>query len=394
MKRSMCRAAVVAASVVGGQALAEPMQVALLQEAILSGKTTMELRLRGEYVDFETTPETDAQTLRTVLGYRTGDYQGVNAFVEFENVSTLGNGEYNSGTTGAGNRQTQYGLIPDPALTQLNQAYLDGYGVRFGRQKIIYDNARFIGDVGWRQNDQVFDAVSVGSSKLADGLTLNAAYLKRVHNIFGASRRVEAPLLNLRYAAYAPARVSAFYYAVDEEDAPATSWQHVGARLDGKAAGLLYELAYAEQSDYADATAAGTPEASYYDAQLGYTFGPVTLKAQYEVLEQGFRTPLATLHAFNGWADRFLTTPAAGLEDTALWLTANVAGFGLVLAAHDFQAEASAAEYGRELDVSVSRALTGKLTGLLKAAYFDADGSVAGFSNDTTKVWLQLHYKM
>ena len=27
------------------------------------------------------------------------------------------------------------------------------------------------------------------------------------------------------------------------------------------------------------------------------------------------QTPLATLHAFNGWADMFLTTPANGLQD-------------------------------------------------------------------------------
>ena len=27
------------------------------------------------------------------------------------------------------------------------------------------------------------------------------------------------------------------------------------------------------------------------------------------------QTPLATLHAFNGWADKFLSTPANGLRD-------------------------------------------------------------------------------
>jgi len=31
---------------------------------------------------------------------------------------------------------------------------------------------------------------------------------------------------------------------------------------------------------------------------------------------------------------------------------------------------------------------------LLKVASFNADGSVPGFLNDTTKVWLQFAYKM
>lgn len=369
-------------------------EVAVLQQALADGKASLQLRLRGEHVDYDTTPETDAETLRTVLGYRTGAYHGVNAVLEFENVSALGNGDYNSGTSGFGNGKTQFGLIPDPALTQFNQYYLEGYGLRLGRQKIIYDNARFIGDVGWRQNDQTFDAASFSHTGGVQGLTVNAAWLTRVNNIFGVTRAVQAPLVNLRYAAWPQARLSLFHYAVEEETAPASSWQHSGARVDGTLAQFLYELSYARQSDYADATAAGTPDANYHDVQLGYRIGPVTVKLQQEVLEKGFKTPLATLHAFNGWADRFLATPADGLEDRALWVNAAVSGFGLVLAGHDFRAETGGGRYGREVDLSVSHALQPKLTLLLKAARFEAEGSVAGFGNDTGKAWLQVDYRM
>jgi hypothetical protein len=394
MKRSVIFSAVILANAVVAEAQAEPMEVALLQEAIFSGKTSLDLRLRGEYVDYETTPETDAETLRTVLGYRTGDYHGVKAFLEFENVSTLGNGEYNSGTTGYGNRQTQYGLINDPALTQINQAFLEGYGLKFGRQKIIYDNARFIGDVGWRQNDQTFDAVSFANGSWVKDLTLSAAWLKRVHNISGVTRRVEAPLANIRYAAFPQARASVFYYGVDEEDAPTTSWQHAGARVDGEIAGFLYELSFADQKDYADSKATAVPDASYTDIQLGYKFGPVTVKAQQETLEKGFKTPLATLHAFNGWADRFLATPANGLVDTAIKLSAKVADFTFVLEGHDFQSEEKDDDFGQEVDASISKPLTSKLTVLLKYAEFNSDGTVASFTNDTRKAWLQFAYKM
>jgi hypothetical protein len=364
-----------------------------LHTALHGGKATLELRLRAEYVDFETTPETDAETLRTVLGYRSGDFHGASAYLEFENVSSLGNGDYYSGNTGAGNNKAQFGTIADPALTQVNQSYLEAFGLRAGRQRIVYDNARFIGDVAWRQNDQVFDAVSFSNTTRVKDLALNAAWLTRVHNIYGATRAVEAPLLNVRYSAFPQARVGAFYYAVEEKTAPATSWQHAGARVDGTLGNFLYELSFAEQSDYADATAAGTPEATYTDLQLGWKFGAVTVKAQQETLEKGFRTPLATLHAFNGWADRFLTTPANGLEDTNLKLLATVGGYKLALAAHDFGAEATDDDYGQEVDFSVGRDLRPGMNLLLKYAEFNADGGVAGFTNDTRKAWLQLTCK-
>ncbi|HET8731621.1 MAG TPA: alginate export family protein [Moraxellaceae bacterium] len=386
-------AAIAAQSFVTTSAHADPMEVALLQEAIFSGKTSLELRMRNEYVDYETTPETDVTTLRSVLGYKTGDYHGLKAYLEFENVSALDNADYNSGTTGAGNKKTQYGLIADPTLTQVNQSYLEGYGFKAGRQKIIYDNARFIGDSGWRQNDQTFDAVSFSNSTWVKDLTLNAAYVSRVNNIYGVTRVVDAPLANVRYAAFPQARVSAFYYGVQEDTAPTTSWQHTGFRADGAIADFLYELSYADQSAYADATEKTVPDSHYTDVQLGYKFGPVTVKAEREVLAKGFKTPLATLHAFNGWADRFLTTPANGLQDTNLQVFATVADYNFVAAYHDFREEMNSSKYGDEVDFSVSKPLTSKLTGLIKYAEFNG-ADVPGFTNDTRKAWLQFSYKM
>lgn len=395
MKKAVVVSMVLATQALVTVAQAEPMEVALLQEAIFSGKTSLDLRMRTEYVDYETTPETDATTLRTVLGYKTGDYHGLKAFLEFESVSSLGQGNYNSGTTGLGNKKTQYGLIADPALAQVNQSYLEGYGFKAGRQKIVYDNARFIGDVAWRQNDQVFDGASFSTASYGPkDLVLNVAYLTRVNNIFGATRAVDSRLANLRYSALPQFRPAVFYYGIEEKSAPASSWKHTGARVDGTVGGFLYDVSYAEQDDFAAGTNAGSPDAAYYDVQLGWKFGPVTVKAQQEVLEKGFKTPLATLHAFNGWADRFMTTPADGLQDRNLKLLASIAGYSIVVAMHDFDADASDAEYGEEVDFSVSKPLTGKLTGMIKYAEFNGHGSVTGFSNDTRKAWLQFAYKM
>lgn len=128
---------------------------------------------------------------------------------------------------------------------------------------------------------------------------------------------------------------------MEEKAAATTSWQHAGAgaRVDGGLGHFLHQLSWMEQPDYVDAPAAPTPDATYTDLQLGWKFGALTVKAQQETLENGLKTPL---HAFNGWADRFLTTPANGLEDTNLKLL----GTKLAVAAHDFKAEAPDEDYG------------------------------------------------
>lgn len=388
MKRSILLSSMMLAGMASGTAHAEPMEVALLQEAIFSGKTSLDLRLRAEWADYDNaTHEANAETLRTVLGYKTGDYHGVKAFLEFEDVSNMGHENYNSTVNG----KVEYGVIADPQVTQVNQAYLEGYGFKAGRQKIIFDNARFVGDVGWRQNDQTFDAIGYTNTTLLKDLAVTLDYVSKIHPINGVVKGVRAPMVNVRYAGFPAAKFAVFYYGVDEQYTPANSWEHAGARVDGVIKDFLYEASYADQDQYQEGTTKGS---SYRDLQVGYKFGPVTLKVQQEVLKQGFKTPLATLHAFNGWADRFLATPSNGLEDTNIKLMAKLADYSFVLAAHDFQSDANSDKYGQEVDFSVSKPLTSKLTMLVKAASFNADGKTVGFTNDTTKAWVQFAYKM
>ena len=45
----------------------------------------------------------------------------------------------------------------------------EGIGeAKLGRQRVIYNNARHIGNVGWRLNEQTFDGAR-GDAKFADG---------------------------------------------------------------------------------------------------------------------------------------------------------------------------------------------------------------------------------
>ena len=48
---------------------------------------------------------------------------------------------------------------------------------------------------------------------------------------------------------------------------------------------------------------------------------------------QGFQTPYATKHAFNGWVDMFLNTPTGGLDDRYATLAADLQPYGVKLMA-------------------------------------------------------------
>jgi hypothetical protein len=106
-----------------------------------------------------------------------------------------------------------------------------------------------------------------------------------------------------------------------------------------------------------------------------------------------FQTPLATLHAFQGWADKFLVTPVNGIENPYLKLAYETqpAGPFKSLAAlavlHEFNADSGSARYGDELDLQLV-ARTERLTFTLKYATYEADELLT----DTDKFWLSMDY--
>ncbi len=102
-------------------------------------------------------------------------------------------------------------------------------------------------------------------------------------------------------------------------------------------------------------------------------------------------SPLATLHAFNGWADKFLVTPSRGLDHAYVSANGKAGKFAWVAAYHDYRADNASAvldHYGRELDLSLSRPLWKDWAGMVKVADYHADG----FARDTRKVWVQVEY--
>ncbi len=369
------------------------------------GDWIVDARLRYEFVDQAGfANEAEALTLRTRLGYETPAWNGFKALVEAENVTALSD-RYNSTTNG----QTTYPTVLDPETTELNRAQVSWTGAKaavvVGRQRIVLGNARFVGNVGFRQNEQTFDAAKV-AFKINPSTTLTWIYIDRVQRILGDDSpqgEWDSDSHVIQLETKTPAgQLTAYGYLLDFETAPLQSSATWGARLTGSkplAAGpsLTWEVEYASQGDYGSnparfdldyvALAAGLKKDSRY-----ITVGLERLDGNGV---RGFGTPLATLHAFQGWADVFLATPARGVKDVNLRVGATVPvgtrKLKLAAAAHDFTDADGGLDYGSEIDASASLPLTPKLSFEMKAARFNGD--TPAFA-DRTKVWITLELKL
>ena len=372
-------------------------------------KPIFDARYRYEHVDQDNAlKHANAQTLRTRVGVQSGKWYGLSALIEADNVSRIGDASYNETRNG----QSEYSVVADPDGSEINQALLrydHKYGAAvLGRQRINLDNQRFVGGVAWRQNEQTYDGM-LGQLKPLQGLTLSYAYIDNINTVFGpgngrydsaanpANIEGHSHLLNAQYILMPELTATAYQYrlGLDNLTAGSQSSKTTGLRLNGAIAGISYVLEYAQQSEYAD-----NPldlDSDYYLAELGYTVQGVALKAGYEVLggdagpgNRAFQTPLATKHAFQGWADIFLLTPAGGVKDAYAGISAPLFGGTLQAWYHDFRAEEGSSQYGEEINLSYAHPIPGVkgMVGLVKYASYDADD----FAVDTDKAWLQVQY--
>ncbi len=386
--------AAVVASGYGGHANATSFT-----EAVASGTAGLELRYRFESVDQAGTEnKARASTLRTRLNYTSDQYKDFSGFIEFDDITAFGDIKYNDATD-LPTAQTSYPVVADPEGSEVNQAHILYTGladttVKLGRQRVIFDNARFIGNVGWRQNEQTYDALAVINKSLAD-TTIVYGYVSNVNRIFGeASSKgnidTKTHLLNVAYTGLKAGKLTAYGYFLDLIDTPAASNSTVGARFKGAtkisdSVKALYTLEFATQSDYKQGDS--NTDADYSLLELGAEFSGIMIKASVETLGKGgtaFSTPLATAHAFNGWADKFLKTPTDGLKDTFITLGGKVAGVKLLAVYHDYSADDGGASYGDEINLLAVKKFGKHYKGLIKYASYSADT----YATDTDKIWL------
>ena len=372
-------------------------------DALREGDAIIDLRARYESVEQGGfSEEADALTNRLRAGFQTAPLKGTAFLAEGVIVDDLVS-DYNSTTNG----QTEYPVVADPAdfaainrLALINKS-LDRTTLTFGRQRIIHDDQRFVGNVGWRQNEQTFDALRAqwGSTKIKTDLT----YASQVNRVFGPDSpqgkwEGDVVLANFAYTLRV-GTLSLFDYYLDIDGVATASTNTVGMKLAGsKPVGKLtatYAAAYAQQGE-AGLNALDV-DTDYELVEGGLNFAKVGLALGYEVLGSdgtvGFSTPLATLHAFQGWADKFLATPAAGIEDSYVRLNfpfgkrGRFTSVAAVAVFHDYDADVGGMHFGEELNLQLV-ARTERMTLTAKYADYRADQ----LFTDTEKAWLSVDY--
>ncbi len=388
-----------------------------------------EIRPRYENVDDGTTnANANAYTVRTKLAVTAGllGVDGLSATVGVISVNNLGSHEYNAldGKTYKDGSGNNYAVVLDPQKAMISNAEInyaiDKTTLHAGRGQVNLDNQRFIGTVGWRQLERSYDSVFVANNSIKN-LSVLAAWVYGLQGVGSKPLPDNSPLgentydtntvlLHAAYTVMPELKVTAYDYMI------AGIHDTYGLALTGKVnaniAKLNYRAEYALQKDSTMEihNSNGKADAYYYNLDLGANVNGILAGVNYEFLsgttgtdgKTAFGTPLATGHKFNGWADKFLTTPTGGLKDFNVRLGYKAKGFGKLLAVyHTFTADKVMAtstgtsdDLGSEFDAVYTNKIPGvnNLTGLLKYADY-SKGTVTGYTNDVQKIWVGLDYK-
>jgi hypothetical protein len=363
---------------------------------------TIDIRLRYEFADIDGLDPSHALTIRERIGFKTRAWAGFSLVAEGEFTQALVD-DYHGGAPGVDPFDPRNSVNADPETAELNQAYLQYAGfdttLKLGRQRIVYDNAAFIGDVIWRQNQQTYDAISLVNTSVP-GLTLNYAYIDEVHRIFGEDATgifenapSEIHLLNASYAGIKGVTLGGYIYLMEFKDAPSTGWDNdtFGVSAKGALAGLNLhgELAWQDK-----AGPLNNEEGLYAHFHATKAFGARTVTIGIEHLDAGVQTPLATLHAFNGYADatdaRRLAGTHGGLTDTyASHMLPIFWGMKWTNSLHLFGDNAISNNLGFGFDSVLAKKFDDHFTAIAKLGYFDTSDALY---KSTTRASVELNY--
>lgn len=405
-----------------------------LLDSIKQGKPLTSFRYRYETVDQDgyqqapgdNTKKLDtayAHTLRSLIGWQTAPFKNFSFAAQITDVHEF-NDDFNDRRGNLSEPgKANYANIVDPGYTDINQLFVDWTGIkntklRLGRQIVNLDNVRFIGDIAFRQNTQVFDGISVLNKSIPD-TEIFAAHFDRVRQVNTELRNGNIDIVNAKYRISPSESLVGYGYFIDVANLsqnngnPAAksavaqggnglgasqdlfktattdaSSKTFGVRLDGVRKindnwKVLYTAEYAKQDDYAG----GNPliDAHYFKLGGGAMYGVWSLRIDQEKLSSNggkyaFQTPLGTNHLFQGWADHFLTTPRQGMIDTFITFAGSIEKAKLYAEYHVFRSDEKfqsigklGDEYGTEFNASVFYPFTAHASGRLEYAKFNED---------------------
>ncbi len=372
------------------------------------GKPLIDVRYRFEHVEQDLIA--NAHTMRARVGFLTGKVWDLQFLVEGEGIVHFNN-EFNDTVP----IDPAFPIVADPEDFQINRLQVEYSGlpqtaITVGRQRINFDNQRFIGGVAFRQNEQTFDAARITNTSI-DNLALTYMYVSQVNRIFGEESTQGAfdgdtHLVNAGYDIKGWGKLSGYAYLIELEDAPQLtipSTKTFGLRFAGKrdiaeSVSALYAFEYAMQSDYENNP--NDYDVDYWLVEAGIGAHGFKLLGGIEALQSDgvnrFQTPLATLHKFQGYADVFLVTPQNGIVDTygTLGYETKIDGVepltGIMAAVtyHNFETDRGSASLGSETDLELVARFGDHWSVGVK--YADYDG-VPGFA-DRQKLWLSIDF--
>lgn len=362
----------------------------------------LDARLRYEFANVENLDDSNALTLRVRPGLKTTEWNGFSALAEGEFTGAAID-DYHGGAPGTEPFDPTQSLIADPNNAELNQAFLKYHGfdttVIAGRQRIIYNNAAFVGNSGWRQNEQTYDAASVGYES-DFGFKASYAWVNRVNRIFGEQAdgvfsHVDSNvhLINASYSGFENITLAGYAYLMDFHDTTLSGWDNdtYGAFVDIPIAGINTHAEFAVQNE---AGPANDLTAIYFHLNASKTIGKCTLMAGVEQLDNGFQTPLATLHSMNGFADTTdglrATGTTGGLTDNYISLTTPLPWeLKWTNVAHFFGNNNVSTDFGFGWDSQLVKKFDDHFSATAKLGYFDSSDPLY---LSATKASIQLDY--
>lgn len=367
------------------------------ESALTEGQLKLYFRYRAEVVDedVDNRETAFASTLKSRLQYTTKKWQDFQAQVEVDDVSYIGDDNYNNGRNG----KTDHSLVLDYNSAEVNQAWLSYSGIKNtlikqGRQTIKLGNRRHISALGWRQNNHSFNGTLIQNKSLTDTTFVYANIKDIYHGITNSRISTSSNLYQVNHNSSEFIQVTAYNYEIGGfNDSKGLVVAGTPILADTK---FLYEIEIASQE--ANQHSSDNYEASYRKYIIGITGANMSAKVGMEILGgdskngQAFYTPLGLNHAFNGWADKFVMTPVTGLKDRFIEIQKSIFNCKFTLAYHQFTSDEATllSDYGDEIDLAVAKEITPKIKLLIKyAGYFAND-----FSQDTNKAWLQLSVKL
>jgi hypothetical protein len=317
-------------------------------------------------------------------------------------------------------------------MVEVNQAYAQYMfsenqfktTVKYGRQVIALANERIIGPVGWRQDQQTFDGVSMLTTPYSERdrqLDVGYAYLTRVNRIFPDNSNT-APFQgrldmssHLVHADFSQrdlgsAGIYGLFLDYDSLSVAAQSSSTIGVRVAGPykvsdALSLIYAGEIATQSDYGNNP--NNYRANFLQVDAGVEWREWSSFYRYSLMEGSsatdrFITPLATVHAFDGWADLFVVTPVNGLKTHELaveWSPLAIEGLTLTAMGLSYFAESTSEHYGDEINLRAEyRVLAfspNLLVGLKYARFIGDDVATIGgaTAEHVNKFWAYTQFK-